>query len=396
MPHRSRRVPADLSLNRLAEARARIGKIPYDLTVSNPTECGFLYPPNLLADLADPRGLTYEPDARGPMAARRAVAAQYERWNASPDEQRVVLTASTSEAYTFLFRLFCDPGESILVPAPSYPLFEHLAHLDGIEAPTYDLDADANWRIDFSRLERSPTKVRAVVVVHPNNPTGSFVHPDDRERLVVLCRDRDWAVIADEVFLPYPLDGGSGDGSSFASVEDCLCCTLGGLSKSLGLPQLKLAWVAVSGPEELVEPTLDALDYVTDTYLSVSSPVALAAPQLLADGAPLRKAITDRCLANLVTLRDLVAEHPAVSAAPVGGGWSAVLRVPSVVEQEDLCLRLLERGVAIHPGYLFGFPGDGWFPISLLPPVDRFAEGARLLLDFLAEILMPHSGSDGE
>ena len=396
MVHHSRRIPADLSLNRLAEARNRIGEVAFDLTVSNPTTCGLPCPPGLLAGLSDPRGVAYEPDPRGPIVAREAVAAEYERWGAAPDPRQVVLTASTSEAYTFLFRLFCDPGDAVLVPSPSYPLFEHLARLDGIDAPTYALDADAGWRIDFPTLEGSPPQVRAVAVVHPNNPTGSFVHPDDRERLVALCRERDWALIADEVFLPYPLDGGPGDRATFAAVDDCLCCTLGGLSKSLGLPQLKLAWIAVTGPEELVAPTLDALDYVTDAYLSVSSPVALAAPQLLADGVPLREAIRNRCLSNLETLRKLVAEHPAVSLAPVGGGWSAVLQVPSVIEQEELCLRLLERGVAINPGYLFGFPGDGWFSISLLPPVDQFADGIRLLLDFLAEGLMLHSGSDDE
>jgi aspartate/methionine/tyrosine aminotransferase len=396
MVHLSRRVPEDLSFNRLAEARTRIGEIPFDLTVSNPTACGLPYPPDLLSDLALPRGLVYEPDPRGPIAARNAVAAEFERWGATPNPQRVVLTSSTSEAYGFLFRLFCDPGDAVLVPSPSYPLFEHLAALDGIKAQPYALDADAGWRVNFPDLEDNPAQVRAVVVVHPNNPTGSFLHPDDRERLVALCRERDWALIADEVFLPYPLDGGPGEEKTFAAVEECLCCTLGGLSKSLGLPQLKLAWIMVTGPEELVAPTLDALDYVTDAYLSVSFPVALAAPQLLADGVPLREAIRNRCLSNLETLRKMVAEHPAVFLAPVGGGWSAVLRVPSVIEQEELCLRLLERGVAINPGYLFGFPGDGWFSISLLPPVDQFADGIRLLLDFLAEGLMLHSGSDGE
>ena len=396
MPYRSRRVPADLSLNRLAAARARIGAIPFDLTISNPTMCGISYPPDLLAGLADPRGLGYEPDPRGSMATRKAVAAEYERWGATPDPRHIVLTASTSEAYGFLFRLFCDPGEAVLVPSPSYPLFEHLARLDGIEASTYTLDGDASWRIDFPTLESCPELVRAVVVVHPNNPTGSFVHPDDRRRLIALCRERDWALIADEVFLPYPLDGGPGEGSTFAAEEDCLCCTLGGLSKSLGLPQLKLAWIVVTGPDELVERTLDGLDYVADAYLPVSTPVALAAPKLLADGAPIRKAIANRCRSNLATLHSLVSEHPAVSLVPAGGGWSSVLRVPSVLGEEELCLQLLEnRGVAVHPGHFFGFSGKGWLVISLLPPADRFAEGVRHLLDGIAETLRRRSGSDG-
>ena len=396
MPHRSRRVPADLSLNRLAAARERIGAIPYDLTISNPTSCSIPYPPNILAGLADPRGLTYGPDPRGPRAARNAVASGYEQWGITPDPRRIVLTASTSEAYGFLFRLFCDPGEAVLVPAPSYPLFEHLARLDGIDAPTYALDSDAGWRVDFPTLESCPAQVRAVVVVHPNNPTGSYVHPDDRERLVALCRERDWALIADEVFFPYPLDGGPGEGTTFASVENCLCCTLGGISKSLGLPQLKLGWIVTTGPDELVELALKGLDYVGDAYLGVSTPVALSLPLLLAEGAPVGKAIHDRCRSNIATLRRLVSEYPAVSLAPVGGGWSAVLRVPSTIGDEELCLKLLfERGVAAHPGFLFDLPGDGWLVISLLPPEEPFAEGVRLLLGSIAEMLMPHSDSNG-
>jgi len=397
MVYRSRRIPADLSLNRLAAAQERIGAIPYDLTISNPTACGFTYPSELLAGLADPRGLCHDPDPRGSILARNALAAEYERWGVSHDAKKIVLTASTSEAYGFLFRLFCNPGEAVIVPSPSYPLFEQLARLDGIETPTYDLDGDSGWRIDFSTLESCSTDVRAVVVVNPNNPTGSFVHPDDRRRLVVLCGERDWALIADEVFLPYPLDGGPGEGSSFATEEDCLCCTLGGLSKNLGLPQLKLAWIVMTGPEEIVEAALEGLDYVADAYLGVSTPVALALPQLLADGAPIREAIRKRCRSNLESLRSLVSEYPAVSLGPVGGGWNAVLRVPSVLSEEELCLQLLERrGVAVHPGHFFGFQSKGWLVISLLPPTDQFTEGVRLLLDGVGQTLTPpHSGSGG-
>lgn len=393
MVHRSRRIPADLSLNRLAEARARITDIPYDLTISNPTVCGFPYPPDLLAPLADPRGLSYEPDPRGPMATRRAIAARHEAWGATPNPRQVLLTASTSEAYTFLFRLLCDPGDSVLVPSPSYPLFEHLARLDGVEAPTYELEPDANWRIDFSSLERNSTKVRAVIVVHPNNPTGSFVHPDDRQRLLALCRDRGWALIVDEVFLPFPLEGGPGEATTFATVENCLCCTLGGFSKSLGLPQLKLSWIVVSGPEEIVESSLDGLDFIADAYLSVSNPVAMAAPRIVAAGIPVHKAIADRCRSNLATLRGLISKQSAVSVPTVGGGWSAVLRVPSLTGDEELCLELLEdRGVGVHPGGFFGLPGNGWLVISLLPPVDIFADGVRQLLAAVAESITPRCG----
>jgi aspartate/methionine/tyrosine aminotransferase len=395
MPHRSRRVPSDLSLNSLAEARTRFGEVPFDLTISNPTTCGIPYPRDLLAQLANPRGLDYEPDPRGPVAARNAVAAEYQRWGATPDAGQIVLTASTSEAYGFLFRLFCDPGDAVLVPSPSYPLFEHLARLEGLEAATYALDGDSGWRIDFPTLENCAARVRAVVVVHPNNPTGSFVHPEDRERLVALCAERDWALIADEVFLPHPLDGGPGEGTTFATVEDCLCCTLGGLSKSLGLPQLKLAWIVMTGPGGLVENAIDGLDYVADAYLSVSTPVALSLPSLLAYGALVGDAIRDRCRTNLEALRRLLPDHGAVTLAPIGGGWSAVLRVPRVIDEGELCLELLERGVAVHPGSFFGFESEGWLVLSLLAPVDLFAHGARLVFEVLTEALKPHSGSSG-
>ena len=386
MVFRSRRIPRDLSVNRLAAARARMAEIPFDLTLSNPTACGIPYPPDLLQGLADPRGLRYEPDPRGPLPARTAIAVGYRKWGVEVDPDCIILTASTSEAYSFLFRLLADPGDSILVPAPSYPLFDHLAGLDGIEARTFALDPDDGWRIDFSTMDRQGEGMRAVIVVHPNNPTGSFVHPEDRDRLVALCRDRGWALIADEVFLPYRLEGGPENDSSFAGIRDCLCFTLGGLSKSIGLPQLKLAWIVASGPNGDVEAALEGLEFIADAYLPVSTPVALAAPRLLTEGAAIRETILARCRANLGTLHRLAADHSSVDVLPVGGGWSAVLRVPAVIGEEEVCLRLLEcRGVAVHPGHLFGFRRAGWLVTSLLPPVGSFAEGVRLMLDSVTD-----------
>ncbi len=382
MPFRSRRIPPDLSLNRLAEARARMSEIRFDLTQSNPTACGIPYPPELLRGLGDPRGLRYEPDPRGLRPARTAVAAGYRRWGVEVDPDRLILTASTSEAYSFLFRLLADPGDAILVPAPSYPLFSHLLRLDGIEARTYALDPDDGWRIDFSILERQGEGVRAVIVVHPNNPTGSFIHPEDRDRLAALCRDRGWAIIADEVFLPYPLDDHPGNDASFSGVRDCLCFTLGGLSKSVGLPQVKLAWIVASGPDADVEAALEGLEYIADAYLPVSTPVAAAAPRLLSEGTTVYEAIRARCRANLEALRRLAVDHPSIDVLPVGGGWSVVLRVPTVIGEEELSLRLLEgRGVAVHPGLFFGFPSEGFLVISLLPPENVFYKGAHSCLD---------------
>jgi len=382
MVFRPRRIPADLSLNRLAVVRARMAEIPFDLTQSNPTACGIPYPPDLLQGLADPRGLRYEADPLGPRPARAAIAAGYQRWGVEVDPDRMFLTASTSEAFSFLFRLLADPGDSILVPAPSYPLFDHLARLDGIEARTFALDPDDGWRIDFPTLERQGNGVRAVIVVHPNNPTGSFVHPEDGNRLAALCRDRGWALIADEVFLPYTLEGGPGVDDSLAAIDGCLCFALGGLSKSVGLPQLKLAWIVASGPDGDVEVALEGLEYIADAYLPVSTPVASAAPRLLSEGAAVREAICARCRVNLETLHRLAADHPPVDVLPVGGGWSAVLRVPAVIGDEELCLRLLEdRGVAVHPGLFFGFPSEGYLVISLLPPEAVFNDGASSCLD---------------
>jgi aspartate/methionine/tyrosine aminotransferase len=380
------RVPADLRPNRISAARARLGAVPYDLTVSNPTACGVAYPPELLAALGDSAGLRYSPDPRGLRAARAAVAAEYRRHGVMVDAGRVVLTASTSEAYAFLFKVLCDPGDRVLTPLPSYPLFEHLARVEGVVCEPYHLEAEGGWRLDPGDLAAAPEAVRAVVVVHPNNPTGSLVAPADAAALAALCRRRGWALIADEVFLDYPLDGNVA--ASFAAGSDALTFTLGGLSKSVGLPQLKLAWIVVGGPREETEAALARLEFVADTFLSVSTPVQLALPALLAAGAAVRDAITARCRANLAALRAAAAACPEVSVPAVTGGWSTLLRVPAVVGEEELALELLGRdGVAVQPGYFFDFPHEGWLVVSLLPEPEVFAAGVARLLARLRALL---------
>ena len=381
------RTPADLGPNRLARARAAWPP-RFDLTVSNPTNCGIAYPPDLLTPLADPRGLLYCPDPRGLVASRRAVARELARHGAAVDPSHVVLTASTSEAYAFLLKLLCAPGEAVLVPTPSYPLFEQLARVEAVAALPYRLEVEAGWRLDPHELAQAPSHVRAVVVVHPNNPTGSFVHPDDADALEALCARRGWALIADEVFLDYPLDGGTGSGATFAGRRRALTFTLGGLSKSVGLPQLKLAWIAVSGPRRQVGPALERLDYIADTFLSIATPVQLALPWLLRRGRKVREAILARCRGNLRTLRQLVRQLPAVDVPEVGAGWSAVLRFPAVVDEEELALELLKRdGVAVHPGYFFDFPRDGTLVVSLLPVPASFRAGIDRLVARLAQKL---------
>jgi alanine-synthesizing transaminase len=380
----SRRIPEELSANRIASERAA-SPPRFDLTVSNPTACGIAYPAGMLTPLADPAGLEYRPHPRGLTSAREAVAREYLRHAATVDPEHVLLTASTSEAYAYLFKLLADPGEAVLVPTPSYPLFEHLARVEGVQAVPYQLDPEAGWRLDTHALARAPETVRAVVVVHPNNPTGSFVHPDDAGALSELALTRGWAVIVDEVFLDYPLDAPPGSAWSFAGNRSALTFTLGGLSKSVGLPQLKLAWVVTSGPHAAVAAALERLEFVADTFLSVATPVQLALPSLLREGAAVREKILTRCRENLAALRRATGDVPSVSIPPLGGGWSAMLRAPAVVGEEDLVLELLhEDRVAVYPGYFFDFPAEGTLVVSLLPEPDTFAEGVHRLLRRIA------------
>ncbi|HPC83655.1 MAG TPA: pyridoxal phosphate-dependent aminotransferase [Thermoanaerobaculaceae bacterium] len=377
--HFSSRTPADLEPNRITLARAAHPPA-YDLTDSNPTRCGIPYPEDLLRPLADPAGLAYRPDPRGLVEARRAVSAEYARQGAAVPVERLVLTASTSEAYALLFKLLCEPGEAVLVGVPSYPLFDHLARVEGVRTEPYHLDPDQGWRLDLHELAAAPADTRAVVVVHPNNPTGSYLDPGDAAALQALCAARGWALVVDEVFLDFPLAEGGQRARSLAGSATCLTFALGGLSKSVGLPQLKLGWIAASGPEDVVAPALERLEYLADTFLSVATPVQLAAAELLARGATVRAAIRTRCRSNLTVLREVVGRCPALEVLPPGGGWSAVLRFPAVVDEEELAVELLERdGVAVQPGFFFDFPRDGHLVLSLLPESATFREGAARL-----------------
>jgi aspartate/methionine/tyrosine aminotransferase len=294
----------------------------------------------------------------------------------------VVLTASTSEAYSLLFKLLCNPGDTVLTPTPSYPLFDQLSRLDGLATHLLPLDPDDDWRPVLGAADAAPESTRAVIVVHPNNPTGSYIHPEDADTLARRCRERGWALIADEVFLPFPLDGGPGSERSFAARADTLTFTLGGLSKSAGLPQLKLAWIVVSGPDPLVTAALARLEYIADAYLSVSTPVALATPQIMNAAASVQSAIRTRCQRNLVILREMVATIPAVTVARVGGGWSAIVRLPAVLDDEEIALGLLtERGVAVQPGFFFDLPYEGAIVLSLLNPEPVWRRGLEEIFD---------------
>ncbi|HKW02191.1 MAG TPA: pyridoxal phosphate-dependent aminotransferase [Vicinamibacterales bacterium] len=378
----SSRLPATLAPNLVSQAVAALRQsgVPLlDLTETNPTVVGLPYPDDVLAPLSDSRARVYAPDPRGLADARAAIAADYApRAAVSPD--RIVLTSSSSEAYAALFKVLCNPGESVLVPHPSYPLFELLTGLEGVDAHPYALEYHGTWSIDRDSLEQAlDARARAVLVVSPNNPTGSMLRSDDREWLAALCARRGLAIISDEVFADYPL-APRADASSLVGESRALTFVLGGLSKSAGLPQVKLGWMLVGGPQALVTDALERLELVADTYLSVSTPVQVAAGKLIASGRGIRAAIAARVRENLDALRRAVVDHPAITLRDPEGGWSAVLEVPATMSDEALVLRILEARVLVHPGYFFDFTRGAFLVVSLLPRPEVFRDAiARAL-----------------
>ena len=387
MPVFSGRLPRALSPNRLAHALAqrRREALPLiDLTESNPTQAAFDYPADLLARLADPGGLLYRPHPFGLWDARSVVAQDYRRRGMEVDPSRLVLTASTSEAYSLLFKLLADPGDEVLVPRPSYPLFELLTMLDGVTARPYDLEYHGVWSVDYDSVERSiGPRTRALLIVSPNNPTGSFVSKDDLDRMATACAAREVAVIVDEVFADYELEPGAGrDAGRVLDRADVLAFSLGGLSKSIGLPQAKLGWMAVGGPKRIVAQALERLEVICDTYLSVATPVQIAAPALFERGAAVRQQIGRRVCANYQHVKELTAARPESRALVAQGGWYAVIQVPTLRPEEELALELLVNdGVLAHPGYFFNFRTESFLIVSLLVPEAPFRTGVHLLLD---------------
>ena len=380
----SSRLPVGLPSNAITQAVARLratGATLLDLTETNPTLVGLPYPREVLSALSDSRGLTYVPEPLGWRPAREAAARECGRSGASIDPDRVVLTTSTSEAYALLFKLLCNAGDAVLVPQPSYPLFEALAGLEVVHAEPYRLEYHGRWSIDRDSLVGSLTpRTRAVLVVTPNNPTGSMLRSADRDWLSALCAGRGIAIISDEVFRDYAL-APAPDAASFAGEARALTFVLGGLSKSAGLPQMKLGWIAVSGPSALTSPAIAQLEVICDTYLSVGTPVQLAAANLIDAGRAIRSAIQERITRNLASLRILLPPDSPVSLLEPEGGWSAVLRVPATRSEESLVLRLLnDLHVIVHPGYFFDFTTEAFVIVSLLPAETDFAEGIRRVL----------------
>jgi aspartate/methionine/tyrosine aminotransferase len=393
-------------LSRLLEEKRSRGTPLLDLTESNPTRAGLPYPSEALAAALSAPGVeTYEPSARGLVTARAAVAEDAERRGRPVPRDRIVLTASTSEAYALLFKLLADPGDTVVVPRPSYPLFDYLAALEGLRVATYPLLHDDRFSIDLDVLGRAldvggAATPRAVVLVNPNNPTGTALRRDERTRLRELCAARGAALISDEVFLDFldqdEVDAAARSGNpivpavSFGGVGPAghadgaggpLTFALGGLSKACGLPLMKLGWIVADGPGTLVAEALERLDLIADTYLSVGTPVMRAAGRLLEIGAQIRTVIRRRLAENLQALRGRLDPGSACRLLRCDGGWYAVLQVPALVPEEDLVLTLLsEDDVLVHPGYFFDFPGEAFLVLSLLPPPADFDEAIRRIL----------------
>ncbi len=380
----AQRTDWNLTPNRMSQVLTRMRKDNeeiIDLTESNPTQAGFEYPEELLRELARPESLRYEPDPRGLPEARRAVTALFAGKGASVDPDRIFLTASTSEAYSMLFRLLADPGDEVLLPRPSYPLFGYLAGLNDLGTVFYSLRQESDgWRIDLDELKaRIGPRTRAVVLVHPNNPTGSGVTAAELSEISALCARHEAALIADEGFAEY-LDPPTGSFPKTLLGTGCLTFALGGLSKWMGLPQMKLSWIACSGPDKTVRASLERLEVIADTALSVNTPVQAAFPRWAGAAAGLQRQIQERVRSNRLRLRTAL-KDPA-KLLPSDGGWNAVLRIPWAQPEEEWGLRLLERRkVLIHPGYFYDFDAEGFAVVGLLTPPDRFEEGIRRILE---------------
>jgi len=364
----------------LAAHRAA-GRPLIDLTVSNPTECAFKYDEAAILDsLRNPAALKYEPNPRGLAVARSAVARYYAEHGAAFPIDDILLTTSTSEAYSYAFRTLCDPGDELLIPEPSYPLFEYLADIQDVRLARYPLVYDYGWQIDFHALEQAiRPRTRGVIVVHPNNPTGHFCKPAEIVKLNEICAARPMAIIADEVFLDFSLT--QEKPATFATNTGALTFTMSGLSKICGLPQMKAAWLIVSGPEPYKSKALARLEVIADTYLSMSAPIQLAMPAFLGLGHEFQKQLLARVNVNLTELDKQIAMQKSCSRLEVEGGWNVVIRVPATRSGEELALELLAtKGVYVHPGHFYEFHSDSYLVLSLISPEMAFARGIRLLL----------------
>ncbi len=355
-----------------------------DLSESNPTRCKFDYlKANLLVSLSDPENLVYEPDPKGMPEARRAIQNFYREKNVNVPLEHIFLTSSTSEAYSFLLRLLANPGERILMPRPSYPLLDLLADLNDIRLDPYEIRYEANqWQIHMESLIREiHSDTKAIVLINPNNPTGSCLKQNEAEKIVTLARDHSLVLISDEVFSDYVFFDDPKRIPTFAGITGVITFTLGGISKTLGLPQMKLGWILANGPFEMLSPLIQRLEIILDTYLSVNTPVQRS----LASWFPLRhsiqKEIKDRIQNNLAFLRSCLTQPHPVHCLPLEAGWYAILRLPRTKSEEEWALEFLDQDrVYLYPGYFFDFEQEAFVVVSLLVPCEVFKEGISRIL----------------
>jgi alanine-synthesizing transaminase len=380
----AKRTNWNLEANRLSAALAAhrgAGKPLIDLTVSNPTECGFQYDEDaILNALRNPAALKYEPNPRGLAVAREAVAKYYAEHGAVVSTDDIFLTTSTSEAYSYVFRTLCDSEDEVLIPEPSYPLFEFLADIQDVRLVRYPLVYDYGWQIDFHALEQAITpRTRGVIVVHPNNPTGHFCKAQEIRKLNEICASRGVAIIADEVFLDFAL--ADKRHATFAANAEVLTFTMSGLSKICGLPQMKAAWLIVSGAGSSKGDAVARVEVIADTYLSLNAPIQWALPALLEQRQGFQRQLQARVNENLAELDQQLARQKLCSRLEVEGGWNAVIRVPATRPDEELALELLAaKGVYVHPGHFYDFASEGYLVVSLITPASEFAAGIRLTL----------------
>jgi len=364
--------------------RVQAGLPVADLTASNPTRCGFHYDQNLLAALTDPQALDYDPQPLGLHAAREAVCGYYAHHGASVEPEQIALTTSTSEAYSYLFRLLCDPGSEILAPQPGYPLFDFLATLDDVRMVAAPLVYDQGWQIDPEGFRRVITpRTRAIVLVHPNNPTGHFTKSWEARELASLCREFDLSLIVDEVFLDYTFSPSHAPASFAAGLEDLPVFVVSGLSKICGLPQMKAGWVVATGRER--QKALNRIEVIADTFLSMNAPVQWALPRWLRDRPRIQRQIQWRVQANLAELDRQLAPQEIVRRLILEGGWYAILRIAALGGDENTVRELLNEGVWVHPGHFFGLPESGWLVTSLLGPEAEVRTGVTTLLNYLSK-----------
>ncbi|MBI2986785.1 MAG: pyridoxal phosphate-dependent aminotransferase [Deltaproteobacteria bacterium] len=383
----SRRTNWDRQRNRLAElleARREEGRPVYDLTLANPTELGIEYPAGeLLSALSNPQALRYQPDPKGLLSGREAVCQYYREKGIRVDPSRIFLTAGTSEAYSLIFKLLCNAGESVVVPKPSYPLLDYLAQVSDVNLGRYHLHYDHEWHLNVDH--ESAKGAKAIVVVNPHNPTGAFLKRREHRDIVRIAQENRLALIADEVFIDYPLVEDDRRFGSTAGDAEALTFTLNGLSKLAGLPQMKLGWIVLAGPPSLVTEAMERLEILCDTFLSVNSPVQLALPELMRTAGRVRSQILQRVKSNCETLRKATLDSPC-SVLNVEGGWYAILRVPQIRSDEEWAIQLLEQtGVYLFPGYFFDFVGHKYLVVSLLPDEQTFTYSVHSLVSIIEQ-----------